>query len=278
MTSISHSSESDELRAQTAQALRRPWGKYRGFVVDNEDPEQRGRLRLRVPSVLGSEVSGWALPCMPFGGLANQGWFLVPEVDAQVWVEFAEGDVDEPLWTGTFWQASGDVPEEAARPAPTNRVLKTPSGHVLELDDEDGEERVRLAHQGGAELLMEASGNLSLTDSEGARLLLDAEGGEVVVEDTHGNRLTLSAAGTTVEDAHGNVVEMAASGITVSGTKVVVEGQQVALAGAAGEPLIKGQSFLTLFATHVHPTGVGPSGPPIPQGEMTTLSQKVTTS
>jgi len=71
---------------------------------------------------------------------------------------------------------------------------------------------------------------------------------------------------------------MASAGINVSGQKIVIKGSQVMLAGDGGEPIIKGQSFLTLFATHVHPTAMGPSGPPVPQGEMSTLSQKVMTS
>ena len=58
----------------------RYYGKYRGFVDDNKDPENRGRLRVRIPSVLGQDVvSGWALPCAPYGGMPDQGFFFIPE-------------------------------------------------------------------------------------------------------------------------------------------------------------------------------------------------------
>jgi len=119
---------------------------------------------------------------------------------------------------------------------------------------------------------------VTLTDAGGSVMTFDAKGGKVTLEDSNGNKLTMEAAGTTVEDANGNKLEMAAAGVTVSGQKVVVKGTQVMLAGDGGEPIIKGQSFLTLFATHVHPTAMGPSGPPIPQGEMSSLSTKVLTS
>ena len=80
------------------------YGKYRSFVVDNADPEQLGRLKLKVPSVLGNDVvTGWAMPCVPYGGDANQGLLFIPEVDAGVWVEFEEGDLEFPIWVGTFW-------------------------------------------------------------------------------------------------------------------------------------------------------------------------------
>ena len=269
----------DDLLLELARQYRnRYYGKYRGFVTDNDDPEQRGRLRLMVPSVLGEAPTGWALPSLPFGGLADQGLFMVPEVDAQVWVEFEAGNVNLPIWTGTFWQASGDPPAEAAKSPPTTRVLKTPSGHILQFDDESGKEKFRLAHPAGTEMTVDEKGTVIVADAKGNTLTLDADAGQIVVEDSNGNTITMSSSGTTIEDANGNKVEMAASGITVKGQQVVVEGQTVMLAGQGGEPIIKGQSFLTLFATHVHPSAMGPTGPPIPQGEMSTLSMKVMTS
>lgn len=269
----------EELLTQVAREVQRKYyGKYRGFVADNADPEQRGRLRLKVPSALGAAVTGWALPCLPFGGLKDQGLFLVPEVDAQVWVEFEEGELSQPLWTGTFWQAKGDAPAEAAQEAPTTRLLKTPSGHLLQLDDASGEERFYLRHPAGTELEIDAQGTVALTDAQGAKVTLDAEAGEVTVEDANGNKLAMTSSGTTVEDANGNRIEMAAAGVTVEGQKVVVKGSQVMLAGEGGEPIIQGRSFLNLFATHMHPHPLGPTGPPVPQGEMSTLSTKVTSS
>lgn len=256
------------------------FGKYRGFVVDNDDPEQRGRLRLTVPAILGEAQTGWALPSFPFGGAADQGFFTVPEVDAQVWVEFEAGNPHQPIWTGTFWQQTGDPPAESAQSPPTTRVLKTPSGHTLQFDDKSGEEKFRLAHPAGTETTVDENGTVVITDAGGNTLTLNADSGEVVLEDANGNTLTMNTSGTTVEDSNGNQIEMAASGITVKGTQVVVEGQQVMLAGQGGEPIIKGQSFLTLFATHMHTcTAPGsPTSPPIPQGEMSTLSMKVMTS
>ena len=73
----------DEIERVVRQADRQYFGKYRGFVVDNDDPEQLARLRLRIPSILGDVETDWALPCLPYGGLADQGWFAVPEIGAR---------------------------------------------------------------------------------------------------------------------------------------------------------------------------------------------------
>lgn len=269
----------DPLQQQLARGLaeRRAYGKYRGFVTANDDPEQRARVKLRVPALLGDAETDWALPCLPCGGLTNQGLFCVPEVGAQLWVEFEGGNLDFPIWTGTFWQQSGEVPEEVQAP-PTTKVWRTPAGHVLLLEDKDGEECVKLLHADGAVLDLDAEGGAALADNNGARLKLDAANNQAVFEDANGNTLTLNSQGATLEDANGNKIEMAASGVKVSASATItLEGSQVMLGGAGGEPVIKGTSFLTLFATHVHPTGVGPSGPPVPQGEMSSLSTKVMT-
>ncbi len=269
----------DEVLSQLIRQVREKYyGKYRGFVTDNEDPDGLGRVKVRVPS-LGAEPLPWALPCAPLGGAAGHGWFAVPEVDAQVWVEFEEGDVRRPIWTGTFWRKKADVPEDAAKTPPTTRLFQTPSGHQLRFDDAKDEEQLLLKHPKGALLSIDPKGSVALTDATGATVVMDAEGEELRIEDSHGNSLVLSSSGVKVEDASGNTIETASSGVTVKGQKVVVEGTQVLLGGAGGEPVIKGQSFLSLFATHIHtsvPTG-GPTSPPIPQGEMSTLSMAVMT-
>jgi hypothetical protein len=260
------------------QVAERRYGKYRGFVASNEDPQKRARLKLRVPSVLGAEESDWALPCLPFGGAAGHGFFSVPERNAQVWVEFEEGDLHRPLWVGTFWLAEADVPAAAAISPPTTRLLITPKGHTLQFDDKENQEQILLRHPKEATLVIDKDGSVALTDAKGAKLTLDAAGEQIVVQDSNGNTLTMSSSGTVVEDANGNKIEMSASGVSVKGQQIVVEGTQVMLGGQGGEPVIKGTSFLSLFATHMHPTAMGPSGPPIPQGEMSSLSTKVMTS
>jgi hypothetical protein len=108
----------DDLLARLAQRVEgRFYGKYRALVVDNADPENRGRLRLQIPGVLGREVvSGWALPCLPYGGAADHGFFFIPEVNACVWAEFEMGDLTYPIWVGAFWGKPGGE-TEAPKPA-----------------------------------------------------------------------------------------------------------------------------------------------------------------
>ena len=112
----------------------RYYGKYRGLVTDNKDPDDLGRVKAKVPRVLGDVETGWALPAFPYGGASEQGFFAVPDVDAGVWIEFEGGDLSYPIWSGT-WYTSGAIPESAK---PGQKVWKTKSGHKIVLDDDAG--------------------------------------------------------------------------------------------------------------------------------------------
>src|SRR6476661_3350293 len=87
-------------------------GKYRGTVLLNVDPEQRGRLQLTIPDVLGPIPSSWAEPCVPLAGPTGppMGVYMVPPIGAGVWVEFENGDPNYPVWVGCRWGLPSDVP------------------------------------------------------------------------------------------------------------------------------------------------------------------------
>jgi hypothetical protein len=75
---------------------RRFYGVYRGVVVDNADPLNKGRLRLQVPQVLLSEETGWAWG-MNQPGVSR----ALPALNEGVFVVFEGGDPSFPIWMGT---------------------------------------------------------------------------------------------------------------------------------------------------------------------------------
>jgi len=208
------------------------YGKYHGVVTATEDPLGIGRLTAKVPAVLGEDVeTGWALPCLPGGGVKDAGLVLLPPVGATVWIEFAAGDVSQPIWSGTFYGAptsSGGAddlaPESGAEtpqgdgkdPTPKLWVLRTAGGHELTFDDD----------------------------------------GEVVL----------------VRNGNGK----SAVRFEQDGT-VVLTAEKIKLGANASEKVVLGDTFMQFFNTHTHPTGVGPSGPPVQPMTPSQLSTKNTT-
>lgn len=118
---------------------RKYFGKYRGTVVNNLDPEQRGRLMAQVPDVTGFVPSTWALPCVPMAGL-QMGAYVVPSLGAKVWIEFEQGDPDYPIWTGCFWGSFAEVPLSAhGWPPPSpNMVLQTGNQNSITIQGMPG--------------------------------------------------------------------------------------------------------------------------------------------
>ena len=129
------------------------YGKFRGVVVDNNDPNQLGRLTARVPDIFGDETSGWALPATPYAG-DGVGLYLIPPVGASVWVEFEHGDPEYPIWSGCFW-ASGEVPASPA--SPDVKVLKTTAGTIT-INDTSGSAGITIETADGKKIVMDSGG------------------------------------------------------------------------------------------------------------------------
>ncbi|MDH5178851.1 MAG: phage baseplate assembly protein V [Gammaproteobacteria bacterium] len=109
------------------------FGKYRGKVANTIDPLQLGRIQVSVPAVLASGQLSWAMPCTPYAG-PQVGFFAIPPVGANVWVEFEGGDPDYPIWVGCFWGV-GEVP---AIPAIDQIKMFKTENITMELSDVPG--------------------------------------------------------------------------------------------------------------------------------------------
>lgn len=125
------------------------YGKYRGVVVANTDPEGRARLQVEVPEVRGAGVIDWALPSSPYAG-AGVGFFALPPVDANVWVEYEGGNLRYPIWSGCFWER-GQI--DAADALPEVMFLKT-NAATLRIDNAAGEVKIEI---GGGSITLTAS-------------------------------------------------------------------------------------------------------------------------
>jgi len=84
-------------------------GIYRGAVVNNIDPEFRGRIMARVTDVTGVFTTSWAEPVVPMAG-PNAGYLSIPPMNSGVWVQFENGDPDKPVWIGGLWGSAFEAP------------------------------------------------------------------------------------------------------------------------------------------------------------------------
>jgi len=142
------------------------------IVIDNQDPEGVGRVKIRIPKV--SDES-WARIATLMAG-ANRGTWFIPEVGDEVLVAFEHGDAWRPYVLGTLWNASNRPPESIG--ANNNKkVLRSRNGVKITLEDHDGQESFILETPGGQTItLKDSPGSVEMADSNGNFVKLEPSG------------------------------------------------------------------------------------------------------
>lgn len=126
------------------------YGFYEGLVSDNEDPENRGRIKIICPDVYGrDEFPKWVVPFGMFTG-KGIGFYAIPVKKSTVWVTFKGGDPEYPIWT-YGWYPKNYAPEGLT---PAKFLITTPAGYKLTFDEGDG--FIRLYFNDDREILMNA--------------------------------------------------------------------------------------------------------------------------
>jgi len=116
-----------------------------GEVVDHEDPQQLGRLKVRVPEIYGfipKDHLPWANPAEPFGGSNDYGFFFIPIPGSKVKIRLWRGHPWFPEWYGVHWFRN-ETPEESKITPPHNYVIKTPKGHLIDIHDDNQYIRIK---------------------------------------------------------------------------------------------------------------------------------------
>ena len=144
----------------------RYFGKYRGTVVNNIDPLQIGRVQVQCPAVLGDGQLSWAMPSAPYAG-SSVGFFMIPPVGANIWVEFEGGNPNYPIVGGCFW-GTGEVP---ATPAVAEmKVIKT-STATITLNDLPGANGITIETTTGMKISLTVAG-IEINNGQGATVKL----------------------------------------------------------------------------------------------------------
>lgn len=181
-----------ELTDQLLEWVRtRHFGKYRGVVTDNNDTTSRGRLKVKVPAVLGA-LEVWALPCVPYAG-KSVGFYSLPESGAGVWVEFEAGDPSFPIWTGCFW-ADNELPDAGGAAI---KIWKT---EKLTVRLDDGADEAVLEATSGSRVEVAAD---VVSESGGAKHSVGSSG---VVGEAGASKLEITTASFRVNDGALEVV------------------------------------------------------------------------
>ena len=155
---------------------------YIGHVVDRDDPECLGRVRVRIPGLV-EPASAWAFPLGTVGGgSAQRGFFAVPELGAECGVLFNQGDIDHPFYFSGHWgkpDGASEVPTPAtglsAAETPKVRAFET-ARFVLSFDDRDGKEGLVLRDKRSGDQIEFDGQAMGITIKATSALFLKADG------------------------------------------------------------------------------------------------------
>lgn len=161
----------------------RVYGVAIGLVINNVDTTGGARVQVQLPWMPGYEP--WARVAAMSAG-SKRGAFFIPQVGDEVLVAFNHGDVRDPYVIGSLWNGQDGPPSDSPMDAISKRVIKTPAGHEVVLDDlrqsvtiktNTGQQvtmeasKIELATAGGtAKVTLETSGQVSITGSVGIEL------------------------------------------------------------------------------------------------------------
>jgi uncharacterized protein involved in type VI secretion and phage assembly len=174
---------SAETTSQPGQQTAPHYGKYRGIVTDNQDTNNLGRLKARVPEVLADVETGWALPAALYAG-DGSGLYTVPEPDTGVWIEFEAGDVSRPIWTGCWW-GTNQLPKNSTGTAatPAMKVIRGEQGLMIILDDDA--QTIHVSDKDGQTMLQIQVQSGKITIKGATKAVVEAPQIELVENSTH---------------------------------------------------------------------------------------------
>jgi len=180
-------------------------GVYPGLVSDIKDPDNQGRVKVKLPwlpDTAGAGCELWARLATFMAGNNRGAWF-VPDVDDEVLLAFEAGELRRPYVIGALWNGQDGPPESMDGSGQNNKkVLRSRNGVKITLDDQSGQET----------LLLETPGGQKVTLKDGP--------GQVLIEDSNGNSVKLESAGITVTASakvtvNASIVEVSASLVKV---------------------------------------------------------------
>src|SRR5436305_6326639 len=125
-----------------------------GVVTNNQnDPEGLGRVKVKFPWLSDEDESNWARVAAPMAG-KERGFYFLPEVEDEVLVAFEHGDIRFPYVVGALWNGKDAPPASNGDGKNNVRVIKSRSGHVVKLNDEDGKETIEIVDKSGKNSLV----------------------------------------------------------------------------------------------------------------------------
>lgn len=153
-----------------------------GQVMDNADPDHRGRIKVLLHA---NQLELWASVIVPSAG-DGYGVVCIPRVGEIVVLAFVTPE--QPMVLGSVWSGQSSTPSDADT-VEDHYLLKTPSGTILDMNDQDGPSVTLTTPQGYS---------ISITDGNGGEIEIKREGQSIKLTSSE---VTINSSATVTVNA-----------------------------------------------------------------------------
>lgn len=148
---------------------------YRAVVKNNADPEKLGRCQVLVYGIHSEDIDFNSLPWAEVSGGTDFGLYggvgitSILRKGTLVWVFFHNNDYNYPVVFAVI-KGGGDINDVASSSYGDIATLKTASGHIIELGDGGGAEKIEIKHMSGTKIVLEPDGSILMDITNNAVL------------------------------------------------------------------------------------------------------------
>lgn len=208
----------DLIQNRPAAADRTISGVAIAIVTNNQDPEGQARVKVKYPWRDSEDESFWARIATPMAG-GERGAYFLPEVGDEVLIAFENGNIDYPYVLGSLWSGSMKPPESNSDGKNNRRLIKSRSGHLVILDDRDGQEKIEIIDKSGSnKITIDTSGN-TISIESAKDIQLKAPNGKITLEAL---QLEMKSQTAAKIEAGANMDLKANANMTVKGAMVMI--------------------------------------------------------
>ena len=267
--------------------------RWLGEVVNNEDTDILGRIKVKVFGkfdLLEDDTLPWAYPShqISAGSITGSGSYSIPKVGSIVNVYFDNGNIYSPIYT--YQQTiNEDLKTEIGEDIQDFHSIiydtelegglkifysqNEEKGLILNLKDTiiniRNDNEIKITNPNEDSISLKNDGTLEITTSTSITINTQQiliESGEKIEINTDEAIVNMNTGEVNANELTVNSNETTVNSNTtiVNGNTVDVNAASINLGEGAAEALVKGNTFLTYFNTHMHVGNLGaPSGPPI---------------
>jgi len=194
----------------------RIYGVVVGLVTNNQDPDSMGRVKVKFPWLSDVDESAWARIAVLMAG-KDRGTYFLPEVGDEVLVVFEHGDVRFPYVIGALWNGKDKPPLDNSDGKNNVRIIKSRSGHVVKLNDEDGKETVEIIDKSTKNSIVIDTAKNTVTITTDQDITLSAKNGTITLD---GQAVKIKSSQDTLIQAQGGITVQASQTMTIKGATV----------------------------------------------------------